>query len=174
MAKKRIVDDLIFENCRIAFRNFSGKEGKFNPPGRKNFCVMIDDRDFAERLKKDGWNIRELRPRDDQEQPQPYMQVTVSYDNIPPKVVLVTSKKQTILTDETIGMLDWAEIKNVDLVVRPYNWEVRGETGVKAYCKSMYVTIQEDVFADKYENLPMGGETAQIPAQFQEDDIPFD
>ena len=102
MAKKLIVDDLIFENCRIAFRNFSGKEGKFNPPGRKNFCVMIDNRDFAERLKKDGWNIRELRPRDDQEQPQPYMQVTVSYDNIPPKVVLVTSKKQTILTDETI------------------------------------------------------------------------
>lgn len=159
MANK-VVDDVVFEGCRIGFRNFAGKESKFNPPGRKNFCVFIDDRDFADKLKKDGWNIRELMPRDDQELPQPYMQVAVSYDNIPPKVVMVTSKNKTILNEDTVSMLDWAEIKNVDLVVRPYNWEVNGRSGVKAYCKTMYVTIVEDVFADKYEDS-------------SEDDIPF-
>lgn len=147
---KQIKDDIVFENCRIGFRNFQGKEGKFNPPGRRNFCVFIDDLAFADKLKEDGWNIRELAPRNDQEEPQPYMQVAVSYDNIPPKIVLVTANNKTILDESTIDMLDWAEIKNVDLVVRPYNWAVNGRSGVKAYCKTMYITIVEDVFAEKY------------------------
>ena len=146
----KVMDDLVFENARIGFRNFQGKEGKFNPPGRKNFCVFIDDRAFAEKLKADGWNIRELAPRDDQELPQPYMQVAVSFDNFPPKIVLVTSNNKTQLDEESIGMLDWAEIKNVDLIVKPYNWTVQDRSGVKAYCKIMYVTIVEDAFADKY------------------------
>lgn len=161
-----VTDDLVFENARIGFRNFSGKEGRFNPPGKKNFCVFIDDRKFADKLAEDGWNVRMLQPRDDQEEPQPYMQVAVSYANKPPKIVVVTKKKQNLLNDDTVSMLDWAEIKAVDLVISPYNWSVNGRKGVKAYCKTMYVTIEEDVFEEKYSMPDMD---SQVPA----DEPPF-
>ena len=146
-------NNIIIENARIAFKNFSGKEGKFNPAGRRNFCVFLDS-DLAHVLEGDGWNVRWLEPRDPQEDKQAYLQVSVSYENIPPHIVLVTSSGKTVLDADSIHILDWAEVQNVDLIIRPYNWDVNGKSGVKAYIKSMYVTIVEDRFEEKYRNLP--------------------
>lgn len=159
----KVTNNIVFDNCRIGFRNFSGKEGKFNPPGKKNFCVFIDDNEFAKRLESDGWNVRYLTPRNEGEEEQALLNVSVSYDPYPPTIFLVTSTQKTLLDNETVSMLDWAEIKNVDLVVRPYNYEVNGRSGVKAYCKSMYVTIVEDEFADKYRDVPSSNEPSSFP-----------
>ena len=145
--------NIVIENARIGFRNFSGKEGKFNPAGRRNFCVFLDS-DLARTLEGDGWNIRWLQPRDDEDEEQAYLQVAVSFDNIPPKMILVSSNGKSQLDEESISILDWAEIENVDLIIRPYNWDVNGKSGVKAYVKSMYVTLVEDEFEHKYMDVP--------------------
>lgn len=141
------------ENAKIRFRNFSGKEGRFNPAGRRNFCVFLDDSSAAE-LADEGWNVKWLQPRTEEDEPQAYLQVAVSYANVPPKVWLVTSKQKTLLDEDSINALDWAELESVDLVIRPYNYEVNGKSGVKAYLKTMYAKIVEDEFADKYEDVP--------------------
>lgn len=148
--KMRVNDNLIMENVRIIFRNFSGKETTYNREGNRNFCVVIDDPDTANQMRDDGWNIKALVAREEGEPPIHYMQIAVSYKNIAPMVYLVTKRNKTLLTEETIGALDYAEIKKVDIIVRPYNWEVNGKTGVKGYVKTMYVTIEEDAFAEKY------------------------
>lgn len=146
-------NNISIENARLIFRNFSGKETKFNPAGRRNFCVVLDDSDLVHRLEEDGWNVRYLQPRNEGEDPQPYLQVSVGFGSIPPQIVLITGNRKTNLLEEDVSMLDWAEIENVDLIIRPYNWDVGGRGGVKAYLKTMYVTIVEDEFERKYRDL---------------------
>lgn len=142
--------NLELENVRLIFRNFSGKETKFNRAGNRNFCVVIDDPETAQNLANDGWNIRALEPRDDDDAPTHYLNVAVSYNNFPPNVFLVTRNNKVRLDEDTIGTLDDSDIASADLIIRPYNWEVNGKEGVKAYLKTAYITIEEDVFADKY------------------------
>jgi hypothetical protein len=148
-----IKNNIVIEDAKIGFRNFTGASGKFNPVGRRNFCVFLEQ-DLGKILENDGWNVRWLQPKEESEDPRPYLQVTVSYDNIPPKIILVTKKGKTIMDESSINVLDWAEISSVDVIIRPYNWEVSGKNGVKAYVKSMYVTIVEDEFESKYYDVP--------------------
>lgn len=146
---KKITENITIENAVLRFRNFSGKPDRFNPGGKRTFCVFLDS-DISETLLKDGWNVKYLQPRNEGDEPQGYLQVNVSYNNYPPKILLITSNGKTLLNEETVDSLDWAEIENVDLIIRPYNWEVNGKEGVAAYLKSMYVTIVEDKLDKKY------------------------
>jgi hypothetical protein len=145
---------LTIENAKLFSKNFSGKEGKYNPPGRRNFCVFIDDLNMAEQMKEDGWNIRFLEPRDENEERRAFMQVAVSYRNRPPKVVIISSRGQTLLEEEDINMLDWAEIEKIDMTINPSRWENNGRKGIKAYLRSIFVTIVEDELDEKYSNVP--------------------
>lgn len=144
---------LEIENAHLVFRNFSGKAGKYNNEGNRNFCVFLDS-NIANELAKEGYNIKWLKPRDPDEPEQAYMQVKINFQNVPPKILLITSRNKTLLNEETINILDWAEIESVDLIINPYKWEVKGKVGIKPYVKSMYVKIVEDRFAEKYEDVP--------------------
>lgn len=152
MAKNNI-ENIKIENARIVFRNLSGKPDKFNPQGgKRSFSVVIEDPEFANELKREGWNIKQFNPSpDSDEEPAHFISVKVSYNNIPPHIYLCTSKNKTLLNEDTVGQLDYAEISNVDIVITPYQYEVSGRTGISAYVKTMYVTVVEDEFASKYE-----------------------
>lgn len=151
MANEKI-NNISVGNAKIIFRNFAGKENKFNPKGKRNFCLLLDE-EYANSLKEEGWNVKYLNPKDPDDLPQPYIQVSVTFDNFPPNIWLIAGGKKTKLDEETVSSLDYAEIENVDLIVRPYTWEVNGKGGIKAYLKNMYVTIVENEFEKKYRDL---------------------
>ena len=167
MKHKRVENNITIEGARIGFRNFSGKEGQYNPAGRRNFCVFLDP-DHGRKLEADGWNIRWLTPRDEGDEPQACLQVSVNFSNIPPKIVLITSGGKTTILEKDVSQLDFAEIQECDIIIRPYNWEVNGKSGVKAYLKTLYVTIAEDEFERKYYNTPDSALNSQA------EELPFD
>jgi len=154
-AKKatRKIPNLIIENAIIRFRNFSGKAGRYNVEGQRNFCIFLEPT-LADTLRQDGWNIKFLKPKDPVEPGQDYVQVKVDFSHIPPQLIIVTKKNKTRLSEASASVLDYAEIAKVDLTINPYYWEVNGKSGIKAYLKAIYVTIVEDPLADKYQDVP--------------------
>jgi hypothetical protein len=145
---------LIMEDARIVFRNFAGAEGMYNREGDRNFCVLLED-DLAADMLADGWNIKRLKPREGEETGTAYIQVSVGFKGRPPRIVMITSRGRTDLGEDECVLLDWADINKVDLIIRPYHWNVNGRTGVKAYLKSIFVVIQEDYLELKYADVPI-------------------
>lgn len=144
------VKNIAIKNARIIFRNFAGKNDKYNTVGRRQFGVVIDP-DAAQDLIEEGWHIKFLKPRDDEETPTPYLPVRVSFAVSAPAMYLITKKKKNVLTEDKIAMLDNAEFEKIDLEISPYYWTMpTGESGITAYLKTGYFTIVEDPFYEDY------------------------
>lgn len=146
-----MANTLIMENAKIRFRNFAGRPDEYTREGDCSFALVIEDEDLANKLREDGWNVKMRLPKEEGDEPWYYLKVKVNFNGIPPKVVEVTSRNRVALNEDTVGILDTAELKSVDVEVSPYHWEVGGRSGITAYLKTMYATIEEDPFAAKYD-----------------------
>lgn len=153
MARDTVNNSIVIENANIGFLNFSGKEGKHNAEGSRNFVIFLET-DLAHMLQEDGWNVRWLNPRDPDDDPQGILQVKVAFGKYPPKIVLIKNGKKSELNEETVNILDWVDREMVDIVIRPYHYSVNGREGIKAYLKTLYCVLTTDLLADKYENTP--------------------
>lgn len=155
----RNYEPITIRNAQLFKTNFSGKEiPPYNPEGRRNFCVFIDDLKIAEDMEKDGWNIRWLKPKKEGDEMKAFLSIAVNFNNRPPKIILITSKGESRIDEETVGMLDWAEKTNVDLTINPRYWDDNGKQRVKAYLRTMKVSIYEDDLEkeidERYTNAP--------------------
>lgn len=146
---------ITIENAEIMFLNFAGREGTYNEKGKRNFCVILDE-DLAETLAKDGWNVKRLNSKDDDNEDlgAAYIQVTVRFDTRPPRINWVTSKGRSVLGEDECEVIDYADLKNVDLIINPHTWSVNGKSGVKAYLKNGFFTLDEDELDKKYADVP--------------------
>lgn len=141
------------DDARIIYRNFAGAPSKFNREGDRNFAVVIDDQDIAEALTEKGWNVKIKPPREEGDEPFMFLPVKVKFNDRGPRVYLQNSlggRNRVTLDEDTVGILDNVDIINVDLDIRPYDWDVQGKTGRTAYLQSICVTQEVDRFLDRY------------------------
>lgn len=147
------VNNINIEGAMIIWKNFSGERDKFNP-GKRGFSVVIDDTVMADELRQEGWNVKD-RPlqegADDSEQ-EWTLPVKLNMNRYT-QVWLIVGNHKTLLDEDTVSQLDVVDIVNCDISIRPYEWEMNGRTGIAAYVDSMYVTIRENKFAEKYADL---------------------
>ena len=113
-------DILRIDDARIINRNFEGRANKYNREGDRNFCVVIEDPDLAQRLAADGWNVKIKAPREEGDSPLHFISVKVKFDDdhprLNPSVYLKTGKKMNKLDEEYISILDSVDILTVDLI----------------------------------------------------------
>lgn len=140
-------DILQIDDAKVIFRNFSGAAGKYNREGDRNFAVVIPDDEIVNELTERGWNVTVKPPREEGEDPFRYLKVKLKFNEYGPAVYLRTNGAKNKLDEDTIGVLDNIDILSVSLDIRPYNWEVNGETGRSAYLQAMCVTQKVDRFA---------------------------
>lgn len=141
------------DDARIIYRNFAGAPSKFNREGDRNFAVVIEDQDIAEALTEKGWNVKIKPPREEGDEPFMFLPVKVKFNERGPRVYLQNSlggRNRVTLDEDTVGILDNVDIINVDLDIRPYDWDVQGKTGRTAYLQSICVTQEVDRFLDRY------------------------
>ena len=170
---------LQIDDARILFPNFEGRESMYNRKGDRNFGLAIESFEMAEELWRKGWNIRvesgdrnfvdELNDRgwnakykpnlDPDEGPRMRLDVKVQYKQRDdgtingPTAYLWTGKRRNELDEESIGCLDRIEREMVNLDIRPYDWEVNGKTGRKAYLTNIEVYQRVNRFDAKYEAM---------------------
>lgn len=147
------VNSINIEGANIIWKNFSGERDRFNP-GKRGFSVVIDDPVMADELKQEGWNVKErpLQEGADSSEQEWTLPVKLNMNRYT-QVWLIVGNHKTLLNEDTVAQLDVVDITDCDLSIRPYEWEMSGRTGITAYVDSMYVTIRENKFAEKYADL---------------------
>ena len=139
------------DDAPIMFRNFAGKKTQYNMEGARNFCIDLTGEDTDE-LVRQGFNVKWLQPKEEGDEPRPFLKVAISYVFKPPHIVLVKSNGQVHLTEDMLEILDFAELTKVDLIIRGWHWgpNAMGKEGFKAEIKTGYFTIFEDELELKY------------------------
>ena len=143
---------LQIDDARIVYRNFTGVGSKFNREGDRNFAVVIPDRDTADDLIREGWNVKIKPPREDGDDPFMYLPVKIKFNDRGPVAYLKSGKNMHKLDEEGICCFDDIDILSVDMDLRPYDWNVTGKAGRTAYLQSICVTQRVDRFAERYSD----------------------
>lgn len=159
-------NNITIEGARILFRDFSGEKNRYN--NDRTFSVVIEP-DLAEKLEADGWPVKYLEPRNEEEERTAILRVKVSFGKVPPQIVIISGGVKKNLDESNVNILDWAYMENVDLQIRPYNYDINGKTGVKPYLKSLWVTLRDDTLESKYRDIPYADDLGIE----EEEEVPF-
>lgn len=143
---------LQIDDARIIHRNFAGAPSKFNREGDRNFSLVIEDQELADKLIEEGWNVKIKPPREEGDEPFMFLPVKVKFGERGLPAYLISGSRKVDLTEDTIECLDNVDILSVDLDIRPYDWDVNGKTGRTAYLQSIHVTQEVDRFAERYSD----------------------
>lgn len=148
-------------DANLIWTNFSGAEDRFNAGGEGNryFHITLDEQS-ARAMVEDGWPVKWPREREEIDPEEdtrlPTLKIVVKYEDragkpvAPPRITMITSNGRVTLGRENVEILDYAELAKVDLIAVAYEWNVNGKTGIKAYLKTMYATIEEDELEREY------------------------
>jgi len=165
------LNNVTIEDAQLVLRNFTGKPGDYNAEGDRNTGVILPV-ELAQAMLEDGWPVKKFKDSPDGGEGDYWIPVSVKYRDklgqlvkTPPRVVMITKTargmNRTPLGEQEVEMLDWADIKSADIIIRPYEYTVSGRSGVKAYVQSLFAVVELDALEQKYQDVPVAGHNAE-------------
>ena len=149
--KREWIDDLEIPDANIkwAFSHFAGIEADFNADGDHNFTVIIPPED-VERLRADGWNIRELDGYEEGDPPEYTLKVKISFKFEPPKIYLIKGERKFRAKESDLADITRSTCEQIDVIITPSRWVHGQNSGISAYAKEVYAKIRQSRFAEQY------------------------
>lgn len=161
---KKDSPSLLLQDADLLFRNLSGRTEGFNTGGDRNFSVKLEP-GLAQKLKAEGWRVKQLKPREEGQEGDYHLKVTANYKTgRPPRAVLISSQGATDLGPEQVGMLDAVDIQNVDVLINGW-WSDNAGGGYGGFLKSIFVTIREDELEQMYADVLNESQSAAVDAE---------
>lgn len=159
-------DEFIFTNVsllRKPFRNFEGRPSKIRPNGGiREFCMIIDNPEYAQKLAEFGFNVKTLTNRDGiQDEELHYLAVRVAYYDrygepvrYPPKFKIFTANNECYYEEQNIKELDSAELADVKLKFTAHYNKVGDKEYQTPYLNSFQATMVDDFMFDEDDDMP--------------------
>lgn len=147
-------EPIVIEGARIKFKNFAGEARQYNPAGQRNFVLCLPD-DLAQQLQAEGWNVKWKPARHPEDPDEAQLVVKVKFKEPgdergqDPIAYLIQGRRKLALDGRTVGILDRLAPLNIDLIVRPYVWDINGNVGITAYLDEIYYMAVEGL-SSKY------------------------
>lgn len=166
------MNNLIIQDAKVIFPNFSGREGRYNREGNRCFSVMVPDEKLAMQLKADGWNIKE-RVINDEATGEYYINgVNINFSYyIKPIIHYISNGNEIELTEELLdsgiaAQLDGRGAEHYDISIRPKTWERSdGSIGIKGYVDEMRIIAKKSLFS--------AGTNYYEPDDMEDEGLPF-
>lgn len=154
------VPDIEISDAQIkwAFSHFDGREDTFNAEGDHNFQIILPEGMVPE-LRQQGWSIREMPGYEEGDPSEFLLKVKISYRFEAPKIYLIKTNPETGVTRKyRCEQRDLADItrrttKKIDVIIKPNFWSHGQSSGITAYVKELYATVEQSRFADRYDDL---------------------
>lgn len=159
------------ENLDFVYRpNFEGRKERYNDEGNRYFNAGLTS-EMADILTRDGWNVKWTKPsakhpNPEEHVPEAYLEVTVGFEFRPPTIIFIRDGRQQQVGENLVGLIDSMEFETIDVSIRGSHWNNDNGSGIKAYLKSFYGTVEMDDLDRKYNVAPVSESFEPEPEAF--------
>jgi len=154
-------DKLHLKNVQILWPNFAGAEKPYNKAGDRNFHILLPDWELAKAMADQGWNVKVMPKREEDEPDQWHIKVKVnlsSKNQYPPRIIKVTMDengqpvKRLALDATTVMLLDILRIQWADVTLSPWVWSYQNKQGISAYLEVMYAVTEDNPLDTEWDD----------------------
>lgn len=124
------------DNAKLVLVDFSGMKNRYG--NAREFGVKIDDETAARKLRELGFNVKSWAD-------MTFIKVKVGGKHFP-TIYIRDGEENRMLSPNEFGRIDNMRIDRADLDIRPYDWNVNGNTGRSAYLDTMLIYPHADRF----------------------------